>query len=552
MTNIIKETKILVVDDEKVALMTTCSKLENGGFVPVAASDIHEAAKIIMNEPQAFSAVVADVMMGEADGFLLRKIVHGIDDTMPMLFYTALDPSEDVDFLMRIVSDANSYYLPKTAKTEVLLKRVERMVAARRTERMVEHKRSDERKSLELAANIQKSMLPVRSLMTGRGCYSTWWRPAETVSGDLYEVMPLGESCRMFILGDIRGHGISAAMAMTAVVSFLKQVSSAMEHQIAGPAYVANLLQKFFRSHMADVTYMTALICIHRPLSEVSDGPVGPNELEPGEVRWISCGAPDLVVVDGGKQLDINPEHRGGLPIGLMPDVVYTTDDEVRTKITDTAVCVMYSDGLLDLSRDSEGLDTLTVEKSAEVGSQLATFAREDASLVALPSKFMSACEALGYVNQSDDVTVFTFGEHHVTEGTYEGTISLTAYDASHMADEMSEWCRSQGWSGRVSDHVSAVFKAKITDIREHCLDVQDRLQEVASFRLRMQKGRPALTIWDYVSSDSDDDTSDEQGRSDSEAAAKRRREVRRLCDGVERNHFSGMNETIYHISLAS
>ncbi len=552
MTTLLKDTKILVVDDEKVALLTTCSRLESGGFSPVAARDIHEAAKIMMKEPRAFSAVIADVMMGDVDGFMLRKIVHGIDDTMPILFFTALDPAGDSEFLMRIVSDANSYYLPKSAKTEVLLKRVERMVAARRTERLVEYRKNDDRKSLELAANIQKSMLPVRSLMTHRGCYSTWWRPAEVVSGDLYEAMPFGDNCRMFILGDIRGHGISAAMAMTAVLSFLKQVSAGMQHRNAGPAYVANLLQGFFRSHMADVTYMTALICIHRPLSEFSDGAEDPNELVPGEVRWISCGAPDLVVVDGGKQLEINPEHRGGLPIGLMPDVVYTVDDEVRTQITDTAICVMYSDGLLDLSKDAEGMETLSADKAAEIGSQLATYAREDASLVALPSKFLSACEAIGYVNQPDDVTVFTFGERHEIAGIYEGTLSLSVYDVRHMVDELSAWCAGQGWGAEVIERIKTVFSSKLVDIRSHCIDVQDRLQEVVSFRLRMQKGGPALTIWDYVSALPVGDaelTNADAGLAD---AVRRRKEICRLCDGVERNHYSGMNETIYHIPLAS
>ncbi len=548
MPNPFTDTKILVVDDEKLWTMTTCAKLKNAGASTASTTDIHEAARMVMQNPGEFNGVVVDVMMGDVDGFMLRKIIHGIDPNIPILFLTALDPADDPGLLMRILSDANSYYLPKTVKTEVLLKRVERMVAGRRSEQQAEDKKRDNLKSLELAANIQKSMLPVRTLMTNRGCYSSWWRPAEVVSGDLYESMPFGEGCRMFILGDIRGHGTSAAMAMTAVLSFLKQIASSLEHQTVGPSYVANLLQGFFRSHMADVTYMTALICVHRPLTDAPDKEYGPNEIAPGEVRWISCGAPDLVVVDGGSQLEVNPEHRGGLPIGLMSGTVYSADDEVRTFISDTAVCVMYSDGILDFAKDAEGVETLTAEKAAEIGSQLATIASEDASLVALPAKFMAACEAEGYDNQQDDMTVFTFGDHREKKGTYERTIPLSKYDINHATEEVAEWCRAEGWKDALVEHVRTVLKDKLSDIRARCLTAQDRMQEVVSFRLRMRSGMAALTVWDYVPPISDGALTPPQMKQRTEEAALRRQEVRELCSGVERSHYSGMNETVYYI----
>ncbi len=568
------ETKILVVDDEKLILLTMSAKLRKGGYTPVAVGDMDSAIKVLKENPHSFSAIITDIMMGEMDGFMLRDIVRGLDSTIPMFFLTALDPEEGSGFLKRILDDPQSYYLPKSVKSDVLLKRIQRVVASRRIERFIENKMADDRKSLELAANIQMSMLPARTLMTPRGCYSTWWKPMDIVSGDLYEAVPFGKGCYLYIIGDIQGHGTSAALAMTAVQSFLKHLANGAGNLELTPSGIANLLQGFFRSNLEDVSYMTAVICIHKPLVNVKNiddwftgtgkDPIvvrsGGREMAidggyPGEVRWISCGAPDLVVVDKGAKQDINPENRGGVPIGLFPDTVYTEDDEVVTPLSAEAVCMLYSDGILDLSSDREGLEKLPTNVAIKMRDELATSARADSSLVSLLPKFMSACEAMGYNKPQDDMMLLVFGARHEKKGVCTGTIQLTPNDVDTASQEIASWCAAEGWEPELVSRVQLVFEEKMMNVHDHGFDDRQRLRERASFRLRKRGGGAELTVWDCGSVEpsiqvvaGDSSTVFEKANLALHNHGRGRLMVRELCCGIERSRYCDMNETVYHI----
>ena len=355
-------TKILVVDDEKLIRLTICAKLKKEGYEVVSAASVADAVAVLKKAPKSFSVIISDIMMGEMDGFVFRDIVRGIEPKIPIFFLTALDPEEGGGFLKRILEDAISYYLPKAIGTDALLKRVKQVVASHRVEMFIQNKIDEDRKSLELASHIQRSLLPARAIQTPRGFYTTYWRPMDIVSGDLFEAIPFGIGSYLYVLGDIQGHGTSAALAMTAVQSFLKTLARIDGAPTMGPDAIANMIHAFYRANLADVSYMTALICIHRPLV--------------GHVRWISCGAPDLIVVDNGEGLKINPEHKGGLPIGLFPDTVYTPADVVETTLTKTALCLAYTDGLAVLSCDEEGNDKLPVQLSKTLRGEITSSVR--------------------------------------------------------------------------------------------------------------------------------------------------------------------------------
>ena len=306
------KTMILVVDDEKVIRLILCSRLKREGYSPVSVASVDEAVHVLKTHPRAFSAIISDIMLGEMDGFVFRDIVRGMDPSLPFFFMTALDPEEGSGFLKSILKDPLSFYVPKSSGTDVLLKRVQRIVASRRVERFIERQIEESRQSLKLAEHIQRSILPVCCSMHDRAFYSVWWQPMDMVSGDMYEVIPSGKDSCVYVLGDIQGHGTSAALAMTAVQTFLKNLVHSAGVIECGPVEIANLLQNFFRENLADVSYMTALICQHN--------------FARNEVQWLTCGAPDLIISDTGLE-SWGTSDKGGLPIGLLPDTVYTSAD---------------------------------------------------------------------------------------------------------------------------------------------------------------------------------------------------------------------------------
>ena len=535
--------KILIVDDEKLIRLTISARLKKMGYDVVAAASVDEAVTAIKSRPDSFSAIITDIMMGDMDGFVFRDIVRGFAPKIPIFFLTALDPEEGGGFLKRILDDAISYYLPKAVNTQTLINRVRQVVASHRVEMFIQSKMDDDRKSLELAAHIQRSLLPLRALQTPRGFYTTFWRPAAVVSGDLFEAVPFGVGTYLYVLGDIQGHGTSAALAMTAVQSFLKNLVRREGAPLMTPDKIANMLQSFFRANLADVSYMTVLICIHRPLL--------------GIVQWISCGAPDLVVIDGGAYQNVNPEKRGGLPIGLFADTVYKPDDVVETKLSREAICTAFTDGLLDMSRDLSGEEKVPTALTDKIWLELSTPARVDGKLVPSVPKFMKALYDFGYQKFHDDVTLLAFGARTSTHGVYEATFRVQPDEIDEATQEIASWCRAEGWPEDGITRVQLVFEEKMMNVHDHGFDDRDRIREVASVRLERIRDNAALTVWETGKEEpsiavavGDSDTAFEMANKNMSGRGRGRLMVRELCDGVERNRYMNLNETVYHIPL--
>ena len=534
--------KILVVDDEKLIRLTMKARLSRAGYEVVAVGDVNEAVTVLKENPNAFSAIITDIMMGDMDGFVFRDIVRGIDNSMPLFFLTALDPEEGSGFLKKILADPISYYLPKAVETDVLIRRVRQIVASRRVQRFIDQKMEEDRKSMELAAHVQRSLLPIRMIRTRYGFYTTFWHPKDIVSGDLYEAMRFGEHCYLYVLGDIQGHGTSAALAMTAVQSFLKHLASADDRALLSPSDIANQMHRFFRASLADVSYMTALICLH--------------DAAKGEVRWITCGAGDIMVFDGGKALQVNPEKRGGMPIGLIRDTVFTKADEVVTPLSPSAVAIAFTDGVLDLTRDRDGLEQLHADALSEICADLADDARKRGALCPLPHKIISMCAERGYTHFHDDVTALVFGASKDIDGLYEAAVPLTPEHVDRAAQDIGAWCAARGlpeFSGRLQ----LVVEEKLMNIYDHGFDERDRLREAVGLRLRVFSKDAQLAVWDYGTPE----PSIEVAAGDASTAfalvtkamggrGRGRLIVRELCNGVERNRYGLLNETIYHIPL--
>ena len=89
---------------------------------------------------------------------------------------------------------------------------------ARLTESLVEHERV--RRELELAAEIQRGLLPAPRPapfpVYGANV------PARTVSGDFFDIIPLGDGRIAFALGDVSGKGMNAALMMAKTASLYR------------------------------------------------------------------------------------------------------------------------------------------------------------------------------------------------------------------------------------------------------------------------------------------------------------------------------------------
>ena len=94
-------------------------------------------------------------------------------------------------------------------------------------------------------------------------------------------------------------------------------------------------------------------------------------------------------------------------------------------------------------------------------------------------------------------------------------------------------------------------------NIYDHGLDERSKMHEVASVRLTRLRDDAVLTVWDAGTEEpsvavvaGDSDVVFEKANNDMKGRGRGRLIVRELCDGIERNRFPPLNETIYHIPL--
>ncbi len=76
--------------------------------------------------------------------------------------------------------------------------------------------------ALEMSRSIQTGFLP-RQLPAIPGYdLAAWWQPAEEVSGDYYDVIPLPDGRIGLIVADVSGHGIGPSLIMASVRAMLR------------------------------------------------------------------------------------------------------------------------------------------------------------------------------------------------------------------------------------------------------------------------------------------------------------------------------------------
>jgi sigma-B regulation protein RsbU (phosphoserine phosphatase) len=547
------EAKILVLDDERLIRMTVCARLKKAGYGTVAVASVEEAVALLKKHHRSFCAIISDIMMGDMDGFVFRDIVRGLDPSIPFFFMTALDPEEGSGFLKRIIGDPMCYYLPKSAGSEVLIKRLQRVVVARHIQQFVEKQVAEQRKSLTLAAQVQKSMLPPRAMMNDRCYYTTMWRPHESVSGDFYEAMPVDADRMLFSLGDIQGHGANAALVMMAVQAFMRQVmrANAAMADVELLSKIANELHAFFQANFAEVSYMTAIFCIYTPPPPEKAASRG------GSITYLTCGAPDLRIFDPATGIiDFNRDSRGGLPIGLMPDSEYTDGDIIQAQLPPNAFCAAFTDGIYEMTKDVEGQpEHIPNTLVRRIAAELAADACNVGAIMPVIDKFAMACSEFGYNKVLDDMTVLLFGPRHRIDGIYEATLHPmpTAVDAAAQA--CADWCTAAGWPEDLVTRIQLVLEEHLMNVYDHGLDAQQQRKEVVSIRLRRRMDNAELTVWDagrppptIKVAAGDADTAFDLANMKMDDHGRGRLMVRQLCHGIQRQRFGKLNETIFYI----
>jgi sigma-B regulation protein RsbU (phosphoserine phosphatase) len=182
---------------------------------------------------------------------------------------------------------------------------------------------------LELAAAIQKGLLPSRHLHSGIWEVAYHYEPAGIVSGDYCDLIEAKGGGFYFILGDVTGKGVPASMLMVHLQAMFR---SLIPLGLPLPELVERASRVFCESTLP--THYATLVCGRAEAS--------------GEVEVCNAGHPPPLLLGEGEIRTIDPT---GLPLGAFCDERFATS---RVRIDPGQAILLYTDGLSE-ARDDKG-----------------------------------------------------------------------------------------------------------------------------------------------------------------------------------------------------
>jgi phosphoserine phosphatase RsbU/P len=229
-------------------------------------------------------------------------------------------------------------------------------------------------RELELAAAIQRQILP-RDLPAVPGLeIAARNRPTRQVGGDYYDVFPLSRGRLAFLVADVSGKGVPAALLVSTV-------HAAVHLQIDDAKTIAELIGRIDRHLQKYAATRKFLTCFF-----------GLIEPDTGTLRYVSAGHnPALLRRRSGA---IEQLRATGVPLGMFPNASWR--EETAAVERGDLLCV-YSDGI------TEALNTADEEFGLE---RLARLLGDDPPARVCEAVFEAVSAFAGEAPQYDDQTL--------------------------------------------------------------------------------------------------------------------------------------------------
>jgi phosphoserine phosphatase RsbU/P len=243
--------------------------------------------------------------------------------------------------------------------------------------RLVEKEREQRRleQELAIAREIQQGLVPqgLRDLpnLEIKGIHL----PCHGVGGDYYDVFPLSDQSTAFLVADVAGKGLGAALLTTMLQGDL----SGMGLGVA-PQKVFNHVNRF--------------LCRHASVGRCATMFFGRIDAE-GTLEYLYGGHPSPLLIRDATVSDLYTE--GSLPVGLVEEAEF---EATRVQLEPNDMLVLFSDGIVEAANTQKEL--FGFERLREVTARSA-----QASIETVMKSILDAVEEFSRgAGQADDLTL--------------------------------------------------------------------------------------------------------------------------------------------------
>jgi sigma-B regulation protein RsbU (phosphoserine phosphatase) len=328
MNNAAEKKLVLIVDDAPANIQVVHSILKDDFKIRVATSGA-KALDLVKTKPQP-DLILLDVTMPEMDGYEVCGILKATPDArdIPVIFLTGKTEADDETkgFEAGAVD-----YIHKPFSPAVVKARVHTHLVLREAREQLARQLSFINNELEMAREIQLSILPQEIPKTKGLEIAARYIPMSSVAGDFYDFIVVDDKRVGILVADVSGHGLPAAL----IASMLKVALAAQSQHAFDPSLVLAGLNRSlcgkFKHH-----YVTAIYIF--------------VDMEKKSIRYAGAGHPPLLLwrTSTGSASEV---LKNGLLLGLFPEETYSVA-EVPVEPGDKAV--LYTDGILEARSSSE------------------------------------------------------------------------------------------------------------------------------------------------------------------------------------------------------
>lgn len=270
------------------------------------------------------------------------------------------------------------------------------------------------RRDHEVAETLQRSLLPDRIPDIPAVALSTRYVPATAhlvVGGDWYDVMQLDDGLIGLAIGDVAGHGLSAAATM----GQLRMAVRAYAVQDPSPVSVMRGVHRLL-SHLPVQEMVTLTYLVFDPATMV--------------LRFTNAGHPPPLLFGGGRSLYL--EDGLSPPLGVTEVAGFS---EATQDMWSGATLLLYTDGLVERRRESIELGMDRLQREAAM--------HEGADVEELCDRVLSSLIEGDHV--ADDIALVAMRPLSDVTGHFSLTLTAEPRMLVELRRPLRQWLRSSG-----------------------------------------------------------------------------------------------------------
>ena len=235
--------------------------------------------------------------------------------------------------MVRVLSnrlDSTNYatFRDLTEKNRQLQKAYDELKAAQ--EQLIEKERLE--RELEVAANIQMSILPDVLPAPPKFDFGARIDPACQVGGDFYDIFQIGDNKVAVLIGDVADKGVPSAIFMARAHALIAAEAETYDNP-------GDVLRKA-NEHITRLEKTTQFVTVLYAILNV----------DTGEFNYARAGHEPPLILRRDGSVERLP-HKAGMALGLWEDI---TLDEQTITLQPGCTLVLYTDGMTDC-RNPEG-----------------------------------------------------------------------------------------------------------------------------------------------------------------------------------------------------